>query len=103
MAELSTYGRERLMRTAWTAVIRDDRAPHIREVRGAAPWFVVIVVMDVASTERPFGTMPMKKPSVTTVPAANTEVFGEALFSKDDTRIVRGNTSPRAIYVGSRE
>lgn len=46
------------------------------------------------------GTMPKKKPNVTTRPAMRTGVPGEALASSAETAMVNGKTRPRAIYGG---
>lgn len=90
MAELSTYGKERFMRTAWTAVIREESAPQTRAI---APEPEEVA----AAAEAGAGAMPRKNPTVTVAAAARTGVDGAALASIACTAIVKGRTRPRAI------
>lgn len=78
------------MRTACTAVIKEDAAPQISAVACSEA--------DAADAAVLPGTIPKKKPKVTVKPAMRTCVPGEALASSAETAMVNGNTRPRAIY-----
>jgi hypothetical protein len=93
IVELSTYGKEFLMSTAWTAVIREEIAPYARATVDAEdPEASSVEAVTFA------GAMPTKKPMVTMPAASKTNVVGLFLVVAAETAIVNGRTRPRAIF-----
>jgi hypothetical protein len=75
------------MRTAWNAMNRDESTPYTRDSSDGTAWAG-------RSCE---GVTPVKKPMVTTTAARMTFFEGLDRVLKEETTMVRGRTSPRAI------
>jgi hypothetical protein len=87
IVELLHAGSDDLMRTACSAIINDENAPYTSEM-----------IEGVDAMGRLLsGTTPIKKPTVTAAVEIKVCVDGFVRVQADDTAIVKGKTSPRAI------
>jgi len=92
--ELFTCGRDDLMRTAWSAIMSEERKPKMsaRAATRGDSW--AELRRDWEGVE---GATPTRKPEVTMMAARRMREDGRTRVFTAETMIVRGRTMPRAI------